>query len=152
MHIEIMEASFNPWQILSEYKPCTSLQGVSQARVGEFGATAVFVGTMRDYNQGDEVTSMYLEHYPEMTHTHIEQTLEHATKNYAVGDVLVIHRVGKILPGEAIVLVAVWATHRRDAYVANRYIMEALKSKTAFWKRESLVDGKRWVKTNTAGE
>ncbi len=149
MQVEIIESAFDPWRRLSEYRPRKS--GAGAAHPGEFGAASVFVGTMRDFNQGDEVTAMYLEYYPRMTHAQIERTLERAASEHAIGDALVVHRVGEVLPGEAIVLVAVWAAHRRDAYAANRCIMEDLKSKAPFWKRETLKHGARWVKENTPG-
>ena len=145
MQVEILERAFDPWRKLSEYEPAGS------SRLGKFGATSVFVGSMRDFNQGDEVKAMTLEHYPEMTRAHVERTLERVAAERAIGDALVVHRVGEVSPGEAIVLVAVWAEHRRDAYAANRYIMEDLKSKAPFWKREVLNHGARWVKENTPG-
>ncbi len=151
MRMEIVEDVFDPWRVLSEYKPGSALRGDAVARAGEFGAVAVFVGTMRDFNQGDAVKAMHLEHYPGMTDTHMERAVESAAARYAIGDVLLVHRVGAVLPGEAIVLVAVWAAHRGDAYGANRHIMEALKTKVPFWKRESLDSAARWVEQNTPG-
>ena len=151
MRIEIAEDSFDPWRVLSEYKPGSSLCGKAAARAGEFGAVAVFVGTMRDFNQGDTVRAMHLEHYPGMAHTHIKRVVESAAARYAIGDVLLVHRTGDVLPGEAIVLVAVWAAHRGDAYGANRHIMEELKVRVPFWKRESLDKATRWVERNTPG-
>ncbi len=152
MQVKIVEHAFDPWRSLSEYKPRESFRESSrELRRGEFGAVSVFVGTMRDFNQGDEIKTMHLEHYPEMTRTHIESTVERAAAEHAISDALVIHRVGKVLPGEAIVLVAAWAAHRRAAYAANRCIMEDLKSRAPFWKRESLSDGTRWVEENTPG-
>ncbi len=148
MQVEIVEQVFDPWRRLSEYQPGRTPQA---SRAGEFGAVSVFVGTMRDFNQGDEVKMMRLEHYPEMTRAYIESAIGHAADEYAIGDALVVHRVGEILPGEAIVLVAVWAAHRRDAYAVNRRIMEALKSGAPFWKREVLNDDTRWVRENTPG-
>lgn len=145
MPVEILEQTFDPWRKLSEYEPA------GPPRAGRFGAVSVFVGSMRDFNQGDEVKAMTLEHYPEMTRAQIERTVERAAAKHAIGDALVVHRVGKVSPGEAIVLVAVWAEHRRDAYAANRCIMEDLKSTAPFWKREFLSDGARWVKQNTPG-
>ena len=149
MRVEISERIFDPWRRLSEYKPAASVQhGRSSA---PFGALSVFVGSMRDFNQGDRVTAMRLEHYPQMTQAHLERTLKRAAEKYAIGDALLIHRVGEVLPGEPIVLIAVWAAHRRDAYAANRRIMEELKSGAPFWKQEFLDDGARWVTQNTAG-
>ena len=151
MRIEIVEGSFDPWRVLSGYKPGSMLHGNAVARAGEFGAVAVFVGTMRDFNQGDMVKAMHLEHYPGMVHTCIERLVESAAAKYSIGDVLLVHRVGDVSPGEAIVLVAVWAAHRSDAYGANRYLMEALKTSVPFWKRESLDNTVRWVEQNTPG-
>ncbi len=113
---------------------------------------AVFVGTMRDRNEGDAVRSMHLEHYPEMTQTHLKELVAEAMKKHELSAVLLRHRVGVILPGEPIVLVAVWATHRKAAYAGNRFLMEALKSTAPFWKQEELENGeKRWVECNTPG-
>ena len=151
MRVEITEKPFDPWRTLSEYRPCEAKQN-SAARAGEFGAVSTFVGKMRDFNHGDEVKVMRIVHYPEMTRAHIEQTIEQVMVEHAVGDALVIHRVGDVLPGETIVLVAVWAVHRRDAYAANRCIMEDLKTRVPFWKQESLTDSTRWVEQNTPGE
>ena len=152
MYVEITEKPFDPWRLLSEYTPRVMVRGTTPARAGEFGAVAVFVGTMRDFNQGDEVKAMWLDHYPGMTRAHIERAVERAAAGYTVGDALVVHRVGGVSPGDAIVLVAVWAAHRRDAYAVNRLIMEDLKSRVPFWKRESLTDRARWVEQNTPGE
>ena len=152
MHLEITEHPLDPSRVLSGYEPGGALHGDVAARAGAFGAISVFVGTMRDFNQGDTVKSMHLEHYPEMARACIEQVIERAADRHEIGDVLVIHRTGDVLPGEAIVLVAVWAAHRRDAYGANRYIMEELKSRVPFWKRESLEGKARWVEQNTLGD
>ncbi len=148
MPVEILEQTFDPWRKLSEYKPVGSSRS---SRAGRFGAVSVFVGSMRDFNLGDEVKTMTLEHYPEMTRAHLERTVERAAAEHAIGDALVVHRVGEVSPGEAIVLVAVWAEHRAAAYAANRYIIEDLKSTAPFWKREVLNDGARWVEENTPG-
>lgn len=112
----------------------------------------VFVGTMRDRNEGDAVRSMHLEHYPEMTQTHLEELTAEAVQQHELSAVLLRHRVGVIRPGDPIVLVAVWAAHRKAAYAGNRFLMEALKSAAPFWKQEELESGeKRWVERNTPG-
>ncbi|MCK5667314.1 MAG: molybdenum cofactor biosynthesis protein MoaE [Thiotrichaceae bacterium] len=119
---------------------------------GKFGATSVFIGSMRDFNAGDDVSSMILEHYPEMTEKQLGIIVEEAIKQWPVLDALVVHRVGEIYPEQPIVLVAVWTSHRGDAFDACRYIMEALKSRAPFWKKERLVnDAERWVEKNTDG-
>ena len=120
--------------------------------VGGFGATASFVGTMRDVNEGSGVVAMTLEHYPGMTERELDAVLAEARERWALIDALVVHRVGDILPGEPIVLTAVWSAHRAAAFDACRFLMEALKSRAPFWKKETLADGEtRWVERNTPG-
>ena len=110
----------------------------------------VFVGTMRQHNEGDAVCSMNLQHYPEMTEPCLREIVKQACAAHDLEEVLLRHRVGDLHPGDDIVLVATWAAHRKAAYDGNRTIMEALKSTAPFWKQEELVDGsKRWVERNT---
>ena len=119
---------------------------------GGFGATASFVGTMRDFNEGDGVNAMTLEHYPGMTERELARIVAEARERWDVIDALVVHRVGEILPGQPIVLTAVWSAHRAAAFDACRFLMEALKSRAPFWKKETLADGgSRWVERNTPG-
>ena len=119
--------------------------------VSKYGATTVFVGTMRDMNEGDHVLSMTLEHYPGMTEKHLDDIAQQAKTQWELLDILIIHRTGRIYPNEPIVLVAVWSAHRAAAYEANRFIMEYLKSQAPFWKKEELQQGSRWVEQNTPG-
>ena len=114
-------------------------------------ATAVFVGTMRDVNESARVERMVLEHYPGMTEKHLQAICGQAAEKWDVIDTLVLHRVGDVYPGDPIVLVVVWSAHRKDAYEANRVIMEDLKSRAPFWTKETLDDGERWVEKNTPG-
>lgn len=145
-HCELRRVPFDPWQVLAEWS-------AAQQHAQHYGATAVFVGTMRDFNDGNDVVAMYLEHYPGMTERQLEQIARSATSEWRLDDVLIIHRVGEILPTESIVLVGVWSAHRAEAFTACRHIMETLKHKAPFWKRETLVDGSlRWVTQNTQGE
>ena len=119
---------------------------------GKFGATSVFIGTMRDFNQGDDVKGLTLEHYPGMTEKQLEKIVAEALQQWPVIDVLVVHRVGTIRPNEPIVLVSVWTSHRGDAFDASRYILEALKSRAPFWKKERLKSqAERWLVKNTDG-
>lgn len=119
---------------------------------GSFGATASFIGTMRNRNEGDDVVSMMLEHYPGMTEKELNVVIDDAKHQWDVHDALIVHRVGDIHPGEPIVLTAVWSAHRKDAFEACRFLMEALKSRAPFWKKETLSDGsERWVEKNTPG-
>ena len=106
---------------------------------------------MRDFNEGDDVRGMHLEHYPGMTEKHLGEIVRDAAQQFGLLDALVIHRVGRIEPGEPIVLVAVWSAHRAAAFSACRAVMEALKSRAPFWKKETLADRERWVARNTAG-
>lgn len=146
MTVVIASEAFEPWQTLADYEEKMSQLG------GQYGATAVFVGTMRDFNEGDSVSEMFLEHYPGMTEKHLENICLQATGEYQLLESLVVHRVGAIKPNDPIVLVAVWTAHRKQAFEACREIMEDLKSKAPFWKKEQLQDGQdRWVEKNTKG-
>lgn len=144
MHINIKHERFEPYEELQKIQ-----RSVGQS--GNFGATASFVGTMRDFNDGDTVKSMTLEYYPGMTEKHLEKICEQANRRWVLVDTLVIHRVGQIEIGEPIVLVCVWSAHRGDAFDACRFIIEDLKHKAPFWKKEKLETGERWVQRNTDG-
>ena len=139
MYIEIINEEFDPWQKLVDYKK-------SQLKVRKnIGACSVFLGTMRDINSGDQIKSMELQHYPEMTESYLEKISENAIKKYKIIDTIILHRVGLVSPSDPIVLVATWSEHREDAFAATREIMEALKSEAPFWKKESTDKGFRWV-------
>ena len=145
MPVSVRSAPFEP------YAEVASHQHAVFGASGQVGAAAVFVGTMRDFNEGDSVQGMTLEHYPGMTERHLETICTTASGQWPLLETLVIHRVGDISPGEAIVLVVVWSAHRQAAFEACREIMEALKSQAPFWKKERLATGTRWVTGNTAG-
>ena len=145
MSVEILDSPFDPWRCLADY------QLGRGGEAGQYGATAVFVGSMRDFNQGEPVRSMLLEHYPGMTEAYLQEISREAVRRWELLDSLIVHRVGELQPGEPIVLVAVWSAHRQAAYEANRYLMEALKSRAPFWKKERLEEGSRWVESNTPG-
>ena len=120
---------------------------------GSFGATTVFLGSMRDFNEGDRVQRMTLEHYPGMTEKYLEKIATEAIHRWDILDVLIVHRVGDIRPSDAIVVVAVWSAHRAAAYEANQYIMEKLKTEAPFWKKETLADeSQRWVEGSDSHE
>ena len=144
MKIEVIEGNFDPYQELQQYQ-----QAMGQS--GMYGATASFIGTMRDFNEGEQIERMTLEHYPGMTEKHLSEICISAGKKWVLLDTLVIHRVGLIKVGEPIVLVGVWSAHRGDAFDACRFIMEDLKHTAPFWKKEKLQDGERWVEKNTDG-
>ena len=144
MHVELRDQCFDPWTEITAFRD-------RMLPAGQYGACAVFVGTMRDYNDGDRVRSMYLEHYPGMTETQLESLVNTSCKAYNLMEALVVHRIGAVNHGEDIVLVAVWSAHRKASFDACREIMEALKSTAPFWKKETLDDqhGERWVRGNT---
>ena len=145
MKVEIRNVPFDPWDELKLFQETVFKQ------MGTYGATAVFVGTMRDFNEGERVTSMTLEHYPGMTKKHLQEIGAQAARRWDILECLIIHRTGEIFPNDPIVLVAVWSAHRAAAYEANRFIMEDLKSKAPFWKKEAVAEGSRWVEKNTPG-
>ena len=145
MVVRVRDTPFEPYAEVLAYQ-AERFEGA-----GAFGAAAVFVGTMRDFNEGDSVQGMTLEHYPGMTERHLEAICSDAAARWPLLATLIVHRVGEIAPGDAIVLVAVWSAHRAEAFEACRHLMEDLKSRAPFWKKERLVDGTRWVARNTAG-
>ena len=146
MKIKICAEAFDPWRETQAY------QAENSHLAGKYGATSIFIGTMRDFNEGDDVKGMSLEHYPGMTEKQLEKIVEQAAEKWPVLETLLVHRVGDIFPDDPIVLVAVWTSHRGDAFDASRFIMEALKSRAPFWKKELLQSGAaRWVEKNTDG-
>ncbi len=144
MSCEIRSAAFDPWQETQNYQQ-------AHLEAGKYGATASFVGTMRDFNQGDDVRSMTLEHYPGMTESYLQKICDEARQRWDLIDCLIVHRVGKINPNDPIVLTVAWSAHRKEAFEACRYLMEELKTRAPFWKKEDLQDGHRWVDKNTPG-
>lgn len=144
MAVSLHPEPFDPWGLLAAHQ--------ASLPAGRFGATAVFVGTMREFNEGDAVRGMTLEHYPGMTEKHLEGIIAEARARWPVDDCLIAHRVGPMEPGEPIVLTAVWSAHRKAAFEACRYLMEELKHRAPFWKHETLEGGEvRWVESNTEG-
>jgi len=111
----------------------------------QVGAIASFVGLVRDINEGDQVATMELEHYPGMTEKSIEKIVDEAYQRWQVLGAKVIHRVGKLEPSDQIVFVAVSSMHRGDAFAACEFIMDYLKTQAPFWKREATPEGDRWV-------
>ena len=109
------------------------------------GAVASFLGLVRDFNDGDRVSGMTLEHYPGMTEKALEAIVAEAKGRWAIFDALVIHRVGPLAPCDQIVLVAVTSAHRGEAFAACEFIMDYLKTRAPFWKCESTAGGARWV-------
>ncbi|PKO90442.1 MAG: molybdopterin synthase catalytic subunit MoaE [Betaproteobacteria bacterium HGW-Betaproteobacteria-10] len=116
------------------------------------GALASFVGLVRDMNEGAGVSEMTLEHYPGMTEKALEAIVTEAKERWAIYNALVIHRVGPLKPCDQIVLVAVTSSHRAEAFTACEFIMDYLKTRAPFWKREATPDGARWVDARDADD
>ena len=116
------------------------------------GAIASFVGTVRDRNDGLGVSEMELEHYPGMTERAIEQMIDAALARFDIRAARVIHRVGRLLPREQIVLVAVTSAHRGQAFQACEFLMDYLKTQAPFWKKEVTPEGARWVDARVADD
>lgn len=143
MRVELYQEPLRPWAELAAYEQTLAS--------GQHGATAVFVGTMRDFNENTEVRAMHLDYYPGMTERHLERIASEAMARWEISDVLLLHRVGELLPGDPIVLIAVWSAHRAAAFEACRFLIEDLKARAPFWKKERLEHGSRWVEKNTPG-
>ncbi|MDP1863447.1 MAG: molybdopterin synthase catalytic subunit MoaE [Thiobacillus sp.] len=120
------------------------VNAMSQNRT-DIGAIASFVGLARDMNEGSGVQAMTLEHYPGMTEKALAALVKDANARWALLDVTLIHRVGRLQPGDPIVLVAVASSHRGEAFAACEFIMDALKTRAPFWKKEETAEGERWV-------
>lgn len=133
MRIILQGEPFEPGALLGEF---------SRGRT-ETGAIVSFSGIARA-DQG-ETTTLELEAYPGFTETEIEKIAAEAVQRFSLHDVLVLHRVGEIAPGEAIVFVATAAGHRREAFEAADFLMDYLKSRAPFWKKEHGPDGAKWI-------
>lgn len=145
VRIEIRDRPFEPYAELSGYQQALALRGSA-------GASVSFIGTMRDFNDAASVETMTLEHYAGMTEKHLARIGEEAERRWQLQAVLLVHRVGALMPGDPIVLVAAWAAHRAPAFEACRYLIEELKTRAPFWKKETGARGARWVEHNTPRE
>lgn len=115
MKVIVLTEQFDPWVELDQFQ--------KQLPTGKYGGTTVFVGTMRDFNEDQNVQGMTLEHYPGMTEKHLEKICQQAIDQWQLVDALIIHRVGEILPDDSIVLVAAWSAHRKEAFEASRFMI-----------------------------
>jgi len=109
------------------------------------GAVASFIGLVRDVNDGDAISGMTLEHYPGMTEKSLAGIVAEAKQRWDILDALVVHRVGELKPLDQIVLVVVTGAHRGAAFAACEFIMDYLKTRAPFWKKEQTAQGARWV-------
>ena len=111
----------------------------------DVGAVVSFIGQVRDFNDGDTVSQLSLEHYPGMTEKALAAIVAQAQSRWDIFDTLIIHRVGTLQPLDQIVLVAVSGAHRGEAFKACEFIMDALKTEAPFWKKELTASGERWL-------
>ena len=127
---------------------------VARLRAGDLsiGAVAVFIGTVRDINDDAAISGLTLEHYPGMTESALEESAAEARRRFDINDALIIHRVGALAPGDQIVLVAVTSAHRGMAFDACEFVMDFLKTKAPFWKKERTPKGERWVEARTSDD
>ncbi len=145
MTVYIKNSQFEPFNEVQQHQQQLEA-GIGK---GQYGASTIFIGSMRDFNEAHDVSAMTLEYYPGMTESALELICKEAKEKWPILDALIVHRVGDIQPNDSIVLVAIWSAHRAAAYEANRYIMEALKSRAPFWKKETTATGGQWVEKNT---
>ncbi len=127
---------------------------VAALRAGDrrVGAVCSFIGTVRDRNDGDDVATLELEHYPGMTEKSIEAMLDEAHRRFDIFASRVVHRVGLLQPLDQIVLVAVSSSHRGESFQACEFIMDYLKTQAPFWKKEQTPQGARWVDARVADD
>lgn len=116
------------------------------------GAVVTFTGKVRNHNLGDSVSGLVLEHYPGMTEKSLGEIVDQARSRWPVQRVAIIHRVGSLVPGEQIVFVGVSAAHRSAAFAAAEFIMDYLKTRAPFWKREATPEGGRWIEARESDD
>ena len=116
------------------------------------GAVASFIGTVRQSSEGQLVSDMELEHYPGMTERSIETMIDEATRRFGILSARVVHRVGRLPAGAQIMMVAVAAAHRGQAFQACEFLMDFLKTQAPFWKKETTPEGAYWVDARVADD
>ncbi|WP_296179545.1 molybdopterin synthase catalytic subunit MoaE [Pseudomonas sp. UBA1879] len=126
------------------FDPGAEVNAMHDANVG-VGAVVSFVGYVRDFNDGREVSGMFLEHYPGMTEKALGKIADEARLRWPLLKLEVLHRVGALEPGEPIVFVGVASAHRQAAFEACDFVMDYLKTRAPFWKKENTAEGPRWV-------
>jgi len=135
MQVRIVQQSFDPQAEVSAFA----------AGRDDAGALVSFVGTCRAATDGVEVRELRIDHYPGFSEKEIARLADEVSARFGCPDMLVVHRVGAIRPGEAIVLVAALSTHRANAFDAVRVLMDYLKTDAPLWKRETGPEGGRWI-------
>ena len=132
--ISVQQEDFDPGV---EYQQLENSQSV--------GAITTFTGTVRNLNLGDQVGGLFLEHYPGMTEKALQVIVDEAQQRWTLQAVRLIHRIGQLHPGDRIVFVGVTSAHRKEAFAACEFIMDYVKTRAPFWKKETTPDGDRWV-------
>lgn len=129
----------------SDFDVSAEVAGLT-AQNSNIGGIAIFIGKVRDQVQGQQLASMTLEHYPGMTEAELERIEAEARNRFKLSASLIVHRVGTLKPGDNIVLVIACAPHRQDAFAAAEFLMDYLKTRAPFWKKEVLANGEaHWV-------
>ena len=116
-----------------------------KADAPQIGAIVTFTGLVREFNEGSTVEALYLEHYPGMTEQVLEGLIDEAAKRWPIINATIVHRVGELKPADQIVFVGVNSAHRDAAFAAAEYLMDILKTKAPFWKREQRPEGNKWL-------
>lgn len=116
------------------------------------GAVVAFIGMVRDLNLADDVVALELEHYPGMTEKSLMRIAEQAAQRWSLQAARIVHRVGKMYPGDQIVMVLTASAHRGDAYEANQFMMDYLKTEAPFWKKEWTPEGPRWIEARDSDD
>ena len=130
-----------------DFDPGAELERLRGRLQGRAGAMVSFIGLVRDLNEGDGITGMTLEHYPGMTEKALAAIAAEASARWKLNDAVIIHRVGPLAPNDRIVLVIAASAHRKEAFRACEFMIDALKTKAPFWKKETTPRGARWVTT-----
>ena len=116
------------------------------------GAVVAFIGMVRDLNLAEDVVALELEHYPGMTEKSLLRIAEQAAQRWSLQAARIVHRVGKMYPGDQIVMVLTASEHRGDAYEANQFMMDYLKTEAPFWKKEWTPEGPRWIEARDSDD
>lgn len=129
---------------LEPFDPGAELNALHAANLG-IGAVTGFVGYVRDFNDGRDVAGMLLEHAPGMTEKALQKIVDEASERWPLLNLYILHRVGPLAPGEPIVFVGAASAHREAAFDGCRFVMDYLKTRAPFWKKEDTPEGSRWV-------
>ncbi|WP_019409381.1 molybdopterin synthase catalytic subunit MoaE [Pseudomonas psychrophila] len=136
---------------VAAFDPGAEVNALHAANLG-VGAVVSFVGYVRDFNDGREVAGMFLEHAAGMTEKALAKIVVEAQQRWPLLNLEVLHRVGALEPGEPIVFVGVASAHRQAAFDACAFVMDYLKTRAPFWKKEQTADGPRWVEGRSSDE